>query len=83
MDSRDDSDHKIEYSRESIEQEIKGAGLSIDSDLYPIIPSFPWNGLIAFSAVLSPALYRSLQQWKYNYAKQHPDSSIGWTFRVV
>jgi SAM-dependent methyltransferase len=83
VDSRDDSDHKIEYSRETIAQEIAEAGLTLEGDLHPIIPSFPWNGLIAFSAVLSPRLYKRLQQWKYDSAQRHPDSSIGWTFRAV
>ncbi|MBF0455369.1 MAG: class I SAM-dependent methyltransferase [Magnetococcales bacterium] len=83
VDSRDDGDHKIEYSQETIQAEIQQAGLQIKSDLTPIIPSFPWNGVIALSAVLSPALYRRLQQWKYAYAKRHPEESIGWSFWVV
>ena len=83
VDSRDDNDHKIEYSRDGVFAEIAAAGLRIDGELHSIIPSFPWNGLIAFSAVLSPALYRRLQEWKYDHAKRYPERSIGWMFKVI
>ncbi len=82
VDSRDDRDHKIEYSEESLRAELAEAGLRITSELYPIVPSFPWHGLIASSAILSPALFRRLQRWKHDFADRHPDESIGWTFHA-
>ena len=82
MDSRDDPDHKIEYSRESLRRELAEANLHISSDLMPIIPSFPWNGLVAMSAVISPKLYKRLQAMKRKYVQNHPDESIGWVFTV-
>ncbi len=82
LDSRDDDDHKIEYTKEALQDELEQAGLKIISDLYPIIPSFPWNGIFAFSAAFSPRLYRYLQERKHSYVQRHPEESIGWAFFV-
>lgn len=82
LDSKDDPDHKIEYSKQSLAKELQAADLQICSDLMPIIPSFPWNGLIAMSAFLSPKLYKRLQAVKRRYVLAHPDESIGWVFTV-
>lgn len=82
LDPMDDPDHKIEYSRETLHDELSAADLKISSDLMPIIPSFPWNGLIAMSAVVSPSLYRRLQIAKRKYVIAHPEESIGWVFTV-
>lgn len=82
LNSMDDPDHKIEYTKESINDELGAAGLKIDSDLLPIIPSFPWNGLIAMSAAVSPGLYKRLQKKKRTYVETNPDESIGWMFTV-
>ena len=64
LDSMDDPDHKIEYTKKSLAEELGAADLTIESKLMPIIPSFPWNGLIAMSAAVSPKIYRRLQSWK-------------------
>ncbi len=82
LDSMDDPDHKIEYSKESLFHEMEESGLSISSELMPIIPSFPWNGIIAMSAALSPKLYKRLQKEKRKYVKINPDESLGWVFTV-
>ncbi len=82
LDSKDDPDHKVEYTRHSLAEELHAAGLRICSELMPIIPSFPWNGLIAMSAVISPALYKRLQKAKREYVQARPDESIGWVFMV-
>ncbi|MCI5221392.1 MAG: class I SAM-dependent methyltransferase [Candidatus Electrothrix sp. AR4] len=82
LDSRDDPDHKIEYSRQSLHEELQAADMRICSELMPIIPSFPWNGLIAMSAFASPLLYKRLQKAKREYVRAHPDESIGWVFTV-
>lgn len=80
LDSRDDEDHKVEYSQDSIRAELAEAGLEIVSPFQTIIPSFPWNGLLALSAVISPGVYRKTQDWKFAYVKKHPEESIGWFF---
>jgi SAM-dependent methyltransferase len=82
LDSKDDPDHKVEYSRQSLAEELQGADLQLCSDLMPIIPSFPWNGLIAMSAFFSPVFYKRLQAGKRKYVQNHPDESIGWVFTV-
>lgn len=82
VDSRDDDDHKIEYSVESLNAEMAAAGLKIVTDLHPIVPSLPVNGAIAVTAILSPKPYRRLQQWKHHFTQTHPQHSIGWYFLV-
>ena len=80
IDSRDDADHKIEYSKDSLIAELTSADLKIVSRLYPIIPSFPANGIFALSAAISPNLYRQLQTAKRNFVAKRPEESIGWIF---
>jgi SAM-dependent methyltransferase len=80
IDSRDDPDHKTEYDARTLQQELEDAGLRIVSPLLPIVPSSPWNGLIAISAGLSPALYRYFQARKYRSVEKKPEESIGWVF---
>lgn len=82
LDPKDDPDHKIEYSRQALLEELQAADLTLCSELRVIIPSFPWNGLIAMSAFFSPALYKRLQAAKRRYVQAHPDESIGWEFTV-
>lgn len=82
LDSRDDPDHRVEYSRSSILKEVQLAGLEISSELMPIIPSRPWNGMIAMSAAISPRLYKKMQRYKRDYVAANPGESIGWVFTV-
>lgn len=82
VDSRDDDDHKIEYSVESLTAEMTQAGLKIVTELHPIVPSLPINGIIALTAPFSPRLYRYLQQWKHHFTQKHPQHSVGWYFLV-
>ncbi len=82
LDPRDDVDHKIEYSKESLLNEFNQAKLQCCSDFFPIIPSFPWNGLIAMSAAFSPKLYKKLQTKKRQYVEKNPKESIGWIVTV-
>ncbi|MBF0178844.1 MAG: class I SAM-dependent methyltransferase [Magnetococcales bacterium] len=83
IDSRDDTDHKIEYTEETLRAEIARAGLRLEGPLLPVVPSFPWHGLLALSAVVSPAWYRRAQRWKYAHARRHPEESMGWVFHVM
>lgn len=82
VDSRDDEDHKIEYSVETLHEEMSAAGFKIEGVLNPIVPSLPVNGVIAITAVFSPKAYQHLQKWKHNFTKKHPRHSIGWYFLV-
>lgn len=69
----DDPDQKIEYTKELIGLELGTAGLKLDSELLPIIPSFPWSGLIAISEAVSPGLYKRLQKKKRTNVETLPD----------
>jgi ubiquinone/menaquinone biosynthesis C-methylase UbiE len=82
LDPRDDDDHKIEYTKETLEAELSQAGLQRVSAFQPIIPSFPWNGIIAMSAFFSPKLYLKLQRKKKEYVKTRPEESTGWIMSV-
>lgn len=82
LDPRDDTDHKVEYTREELVSEFLQADLTCCSDFAPIIPSFPWNGAIAMSAALSPELYKRLQRKKRQYVEKMPEESIGWIVTV-
>ena len=82
VDSRDDEDHKIEYSVETLQAEMQAAGFKIEGKLHPIVPSLPVNGVIAMTAVASPKVYRYLQKWKHGFTEKHPEHSIGWYFIV-
>ena len=62
LDPRDDDDHKIEYTMKVLDEELNQAGLQRISDIWPSIPSFPWNGFVAISAFFSPRLYKFLQR---------------------
>lgn len=83
VDSRDDIDHKVEYSKAELEREIHAAGLVITSPLQPVAPSYPWHGLIALSAVFSPSLYRRLQGKKRAWLARHPDETAVWLVEVI
>ena len=80
LDSRDDRDHKIEYDESTLAFELNEAGLIRKSELMPVVPSFPWHGLMAFSFVISPTVYRFFQRYKRSYVKKCPHESNGWTF---
>lgn len=82
LDSRDDDDHKIEYDEADLNQELNSAGLHIHGPLKPIVPSFPWHGIMASSALVSPSLYRYFQSWKRDYVERKPEESVGWEFEV-
>ncbi len=82
LDPRDDADHKIEYTKETLEAELNQAGLQRISDFHSSIPSFPWNGMIAMSAFFSPAIYKKLQRGKKEYVKSRPEESTGWFLTV-
>lgn len=82
LDSRDDDDHKIEYSVEALKKELTDSGFEIISPLAVTIPSFPWNGILAATAIVSPKLYMRLQKWKREYVERHPETSTGWVLTI-
>ena len=75
-----DPDHKIEYSREELEEELLSAGFRIES-CSTIVYDTPWYGVIDFLGGLTLAVYGKLAAWKWRAASETPEESNG--FRVV
>ena len=82
IDSRDDPDHKIEYNLFEINQELEKSGLFITSNMHSIVPSFPFDGLLSLTAIISPNLYRLTQKIKRYLVKKNYIDTIGWIFEV-
>ena len=82
MDSRDDIDHKIEYSEDGIHSEMEEAGLTITTPLSVIVPSLPIHGWLCLLCVFSPKAYLWGQNFKRRLVNKHPQHSIGWIFVV-
>ncbi len=82
IDSRDDPDHKIEYNLLQINEELEKSGLIITSNMHSIVPSFPFDGLLSLTAIISPNLYRLTQKIKRYLVKKNYIDTIGWIFEV-
>jgi SAM-dependent methyltransferase len=77
-----DRDHKIEYTRQTLAQELHAAGFCCDMDTAePIVYDTPWAGLIDVIGGIHLGLYSRLMRWKRRMALEHPEESTG--FRVV
>ncbi len=75
-----DPDHKIEYNREELEEELAAAGFCVES-CSTIVYDTPWYGVIDFLGGLSLFVYGKLAAWKWRTAAEKPEESNG--FRVV
>jgi SAM-dependent methyltransferase len=75
-----DPDHKIEYSREEIDEELTRAGFRVEL-CTPIVYDTPWYGAIDFIGGISLSLYKRLVDWKRRMALERPEESNG--FRIV
>lgn len=80
INSFSDPDHKIEYSRNEIIAECQRHGFRIER-IEPIVYDIWYVGLIDLIGGFSLSLYKKLGQWKYRYAHEHPEESIG--FEIV
>lgn len=75
-----DPDHKIEYTLDELEMELKKSEFEIVG-IEPVVYDTPFAGLIDLIGGISLALYRKLQATKVESAKRNPHESIG--FRVI
>lgn len=80
VESVSDPDHKIEYTRESIQEELKKAGFKV-KEVEPIGYDTPFVGFIDLVGGISLSLYKSLLSWKARQAQKKPWNSIG--FKVI
>lgn len=76
-----DRDHKVEYTDETLREEIVRAGLEITWGPEPIVYDTPLAGWIDLAGGFSLALYRRWSRWKREMALRHPEESIG--YRLV
>jgi ubiquinone/menaquinone biosynthesis C-methylase UbiE len=75
-----DPDHKIEYTRKSIQKELAQAGFRIKSITVSSYDT-PWVGFIDLIGGIYFPLYRKLSLWKGKMIRLHPEDSSG--FQIV
>jgi SAM-dependent methyltransferase len=71
-----DPDHKIEYSRDEILNELKKFGFKV-TEVNPIVYDFPLNGIIDILGGISLFLYGKLSDWKKGKSLKEPEKTIG------
>jgi SAM-dependent methyltransferase len=76
-----DPDHKIEYSKPGLIEELSVAGFRMKDEPQPIVYDTPFAGWIDLTGGISLTLYARLARWKREYAMKHPEETTGW--RVV
>ncbi len=76
-----DRDHKIEYTRTELEEELRRAGFIVVTPPEPVVFDSPWAGLGDLVGAVSIPLYRRIVRWKREAALRRPEESTG--FRLV
>lgn len=76
-----DADHKVEYSRQDLLDELARGGFTPAEAVMPVVYDTPLAGLIDVVGGLALTPYARLLRWKREAALRHPEESIG--FRVV
>jgi SAM-dependent methyltransferase len=76
-----DPDHKIEYSRAELMEELITAGFRLSGEPIPVVYDTPFAGWIDLIGGLSLTIYSSLLRWKREYVKRNPGETTGW--RVI
>ena len=75
-----DPDHKIEYTREELEDELERNGFRVVQN-HPSVYDTPLVGAIDLVGGLSLGLYRRLTEWRRRLARRYPEENAG--FYVV
>jgi SAM-dependent methyltransferase len=76
-----DPDHKIEYTKETLADELKRNSFVVKGDYDFIVYDTPWVGLIDFIGGFSISLYQMLNRQRYKFLLRHPEDTTGW--RVI
>jgi len=71
-----DPDHKIEYTREEMEEELARNGFYI-VHLHPTVYDTPLIGIIDLVGGLSLGLYRRLTEVRRRWARRYPEENAG------
>lgn len=72
-----DPDHKVEYSKTEINEELEQNGFKIQS-MFPTAFDTPCAGFIDLIGGISLSLYDRLIRWKWRMAQKYPEDSISW-----
>ena len=75
-----DPDHKIEYTWDELQDELRAGGFDPGDEPLPVVYDTPWAGLIDLAGGISSGLYRRLTRWKVDMARRHPQETTGWRF---
>ena len=67
---------------EYIINELNSAGLELKTKLKPIVPSFPFHGILSLTAIISPGLYLKSQKLKRFLIEKNIVDTVGWEFQV-
>jgi SAM-dependent methyltransferase len=73
-----DPDHKIEYTWQELQAELRAGGFEPQGQPQLIVYDTPWAGLIDLTGGLSLSLYRQLSRWKALTVNRYPQETIGW-----
>jgi SAM-dependent methyltransferase len=71
-----DPDHKIEYTREELEEELEHNGFRVVQD-HPSVYDTPLVGAIDLVGSISLGLYRRLTELRRRLARRYPDENAG------
>ncbi len=75
-----DPDHKVEYTRESLREELAQGGFK-PTEWFTDVYDTPWVGFIDFVGGFSLKAYARLQEWKVSKGQREPQECIG--FKVL
>ncbi len=74
--SYSDPDHKIEYTKKTIRQELEKAGFEVQN-ITSVSYDTPFVGFIDLVGGISLSLYKKLAIWKEKMQKLHPENCSG------
>jgi SAM-dependent methyltransferase len=76
------SDHKIEYDKESLSEELSTSGWRI-LEINPIVVDTPLAGIMDAIGGISLRIYSVWQKWKMERCLETPDETTGWRIIAV
>lgn len=72
-----DPDHKIEYSKQEIKEELEKAGFKI-IQMQEDVADTPWAPFFDLIGAFSLSLYKKCLEWKRRGVIKHPEETSGW-----
>lgn len=81
LDSLDDLDHKVEYTRKRVIVELVWVYLAV-VPFFRVSPCLPRSDIMVFSAVSSPPSIKELTKKMLQYVENNSGELIGWFITV-